>query len=418
MPGIARKPSFDTQSQIVDNRDRMSRNLKRGIGLFAEKQTNAQADHTMYRIDKANNKIEALEEKQFSELGFTERKHLQEWLAGEPGALGEELLIIQKEFDGFDETSERLDLLALDKLQRLVIIENKLDSGRDVVWQALKYASYCSSLKRDQIVDIFQRYLDRNGGGSAREKLIEFFDGKEIEELKLNAGNTQRVFLVATRFRKEVTSTAMWLLSHGIAVKCFKVAAYGLESNVLFRIDQVIPMPEAAEYMIGLAEKEAAEHASDNAYGEAQNLRFQFWTQALKAVKDSGCRLFDGVTPSPRGTAGTGAGIAGLWYEMKYRFEEIRVRLYIDKRESSEANKRIFDELFAQKNAIESKFGAQLDWNRMDDAKASAITYSRQFDGRDQANWPAMIEWLVTHMPKLEAAIQQPLLAVRQKGGK
>jgi hypothetical protein len=29
--------------------------------------------------------------------------------------LGEELLIIQKEFDGFEDTNERLDLLALDK---------------------------------------------------------------------------------------------------------------------------------------------------------------------------------------------------------------------------------------------------------------------------------------------------------------
>ncbi|MCV5555259.1 hypothetical protein OFN13_29650, partial [Escherichia coli] len=84
--------------------------------------------------------------KKFSELGFTERKHLQEWLAHEPSALGEELLIIQKEFDGFDDTRERLDLLALDKDGNLVIIENKLDdSGRDVVWQALKYASYCAS---------------------------------------------------------------------------------------------------------------------------------------------------------------------------------------------------------------------------------------------------------------------------------
>ena len=70
-------------------------------------------------------------------------------MAHEPSALGEELLIIQKEFDGFDDTRERLDLLALDKDGNLVIIENKLDdSGRDVVWQALKYASYCASLTK------------------------------------------------------------------------------------------------------------------------------------------------------------------------------------------------------------------------------------------------------------------------------
>jgi len=36
-------------------------------------------------------------------------------------------LIIQKEFDGFNDTRERLDLLALDKEGNIVIIENKLD---------------------------------------------------------------------------------------------------------------------------------------------------------------------------------------------------------------------------------------------------------------------------------------------------
>ncbi len=80
----------------------------------------------MYKIDKTLNRIEPLAEKSFSELGFKERQHLQEWLEHTPEALGEELLIIQKEFDGFNDTHERLDLLALDKDGNLVIIENKL----------------------------------------------------------------------------------------------------------------------------------------------------------------------------------------------------------------------------------------------------------------------------------------------------
>ncbi len=85
-------------------------------------------------------------------MGFGERSHLQEWLANNPEALGEEILIIQKEFDGFNDTNERLDLLGLDKQGNLVVIENKLDdTGRDVTWQVLKYASYCSTLKKEQI---------------------------------------------------------------------------------------------------------------------------------------------------------------------------------------------------------------------------------------------------------------------------
>ena len=64
----------------------------------------------MYVIDKENNKIDKIQSKTFHELGFKEREHLQEWIAKNPECLDEELLIIQKEFDGFNDTNERLDL--------------------------------------------------------------------------------------------------------------------------------------------------------------------------------------------------------------------------------------------------------------------------------------------------------------------
>src|SRR5690606_27464897 len=74
-----------------------------------------------------------------------------------------ELLIIQKEFSGFKDTNERLDLLALDKQGNLVVIGNKLDdSGREVAWQVLKYASYCSSLSTEDITQIYNSYLGDN----------------------------------------------------------------------------------------------------------------------------------------------------------------------------------------------------------------------------------------------------------------
>ena len=75
----------------------------------------------MYKVDRPNNSLQSLLEVSFSSLGFRERDHLQEWLAKNPQALTkkddkeDELLIIQKEFAGFDDTKERLDLLALDK---------------------------------------------------------------------------------------------------------------------------------------------------------------------------------------------------------------------------------------------------------------------------------------------------------------
>ena len=141
----------------------------------------------MYKINKTDNNVVKLEQRLFKELRIKEREHLQEWIAKNPEMLGEELLIIQKEYNGFNDTNERLDLLALDKEGGLVIIENKLDdSGRNVVWQALKYTSYCSTLTTSQIIKMYQAYL--NDAGSQEDSkmaILEFLEWED-EELLLN----------------------------------------------------------------------------------------------------------------------------------------------------------------------------------------------------------------------------------------
>ncbi len=176
----------------------------------------------MYLIDKKANRCIKIEKKKFSELGFKERDHLQEWIAAEPSMFGEDLLIIQKEFDGFSDTRERLDLLALDQKGNIVVIENKLDdTGKDVVWQSLKYASYCSSLGKEEIRGIFQDYLRKCGSeDSAEQNLSEFFQC-DYEDIIINKGTNQRIFLVAAMFRKEVTSTVLWLIPVQILCICY-----------------------------------------------------------------------------------------------------------------------------------------------------------------------------------------------------
>jgi len=65
-------------------------------------------DGTMYQIDRDTNNILRVTERRFSDLGLRERENLQEWIAKNPDVLGEDLLIIQKEFDGFSDTNEQV----------------------------------------------------------------------------------------------------------------------------------------------------------------------------------------------------------------------------------------------------------------------------------------------------------------------
>jgi hypothetical protein len=369
----------------------------------------------MYQIDKTSNSITALSAKGFGALGFSERAHLQEWIAKCPECLGEELLILAKEFDGFDETRERLDLLALDKQGGLVLIENKLDdSGRDVVWQALKYASYCSSLSKSQIVAIFQSHLAKNGGGDAQEKIEEFLDKEDYENLILNSGIDQRVILVAAHFRKEVTSTVLWLLQHGIRLQCIRATAFDNGGQIFLNMEQIIPTPEAEDFMIKVVEKEKEQQTTERTQLKRVKLRLAFWEQTLAALESAGVTLYSNVSPSKDHWLNAGSGLSGVPYEIIFSQKEARTDLKIG-RGSKEENKWLFDRLYEQKDSIEADFGAPLEWLRLDDKKVSGIRYRQDFDGYDQENWPEMIEWLTQHVKRLEKAFGGRLKPLGQK---
>jgi hypothetical protein len=357
----------------------------------------------MFRIDHVTNRISKLEAVTFSDLGFTERNHLQEWLANQPDALGEELLIIQKEFDGFDETRERLDLLALDKQGALVIIENKLDdSGRDVVWQSLKYASYCSTLSKSNIAEIYQRYLDRTEAGKdARALICEFLGEEDFGEVVLNSGNGQRVVMVAAQFRKEVTSTVLWLLGYKIPITCFRATPYRDGEALFLNIEQVIPLPEAEEFMIGMSEKEAEEQSSERGQASRHQLRTEFWLLALEKLKQSGVHLFGNVGASKDHWLNAGSGLSGAHYSMIFTRDAARVEFVLD-RVSKDQNKAMFDALFSRKEELEGRFGAPFEWRRNDDKKVSIISYGQSFEGHDRETWPEIAMWLVDHVQKLE----------------
>ncbi|GHX48789.1 membrane protein [Vibrio cholerae] len=378
----------------------------------------------MFTVNHQTNRISPVRAKKFSELGFSERKHLQEWLAHEPSALGEELLIIQKEFDGFDDTRERLDLLALDKDGNLVIIENKLDdSGRDVVWQTLKYASYCASLTKAQIVEIYQQYLDRYqpvtrevdplnvpqvAELNASQRICEFLDAPDLDEVKLNLGNSQRIMLVAANFRKEVTSTALWLLGQGISIACFKITPYSLGEQLLINIDQIIPTPEAKELMIGINAKEAEEKTTEVVLKNRHTVRREYWERALEAFQKSSCDLYDNISTSKDHWLCAGSGVTGCPFSLIFNQKELRVELWLS-RANSEENKWLFDELVKQRSQIDAAFGEPLEWLRLDDKKQSRIQYSIRVDGFNRDTWTQSVAWHLAQMTKLEKALKGPL---------
>lgn len=371
----------------------------------------------MYLINRQTNKVEKeLPERTFRELNFREREHLQQWIVGQPDLLGEELLIIQEEFDGFSETRERLDLLALDKEGNLVIIENKLDdTGRDVTWQVLKYASYCSTLKKEQIRSIYQNYLDRKGyEETAMEMLSEFFDGQDYADLSINQRQTQRIFLVAGSFRKEVTSTVLWLMNYKLRIKCFRASIYTLGEQILLDVEQVIPTPDTADYIISMADKAQEDLSTQTEKRQIEKLRKEFWTLFLERVRGI-TPIYQNISPSHDHWLSSGkTSISGVHYSCIAAVTYVGLELNIGT-PSKDDNERLLHALAEDQAAVEQQFGAPLQWLPRPKIKRSQILYRLEgVDIREQEDWEKMLDFLVDHMVRFEEALREPLQRVRK----
>ena len=327
-------------------------------------------------------------------------------MANEPAAFGEDLLIIQKEFNGFADTRERLDLLALDKDGNLVVIENKLDdSGRDVTWQALKYVSYCSSLSKEEIRGIFQEYLTSCKSDETAEQKLSDFYGKDYDELVLNKGAGQRIILVAAKYRKEVTSTILWLMNYNIRIHCFRVTPYMNGEELFLDFEQIIPMKDAEDYIIKMAEKAQDDLIIENRKRSTDDLKIEFWTALLKEMAQKG-DLFKNISPKKDGWITAGSGLSGVPYIFAISKAYARIELYIDMGDKAE-NKNLFDYLYKNNEAIETTFGQELKWERLDDKKACRISSSIDKNAYEKENWVFIISELVERMIDFEKTIRE-----------
>ena len=209
----------------------------------------------LFRINPESRESERIGEVEFSQLGFQERQHIQEWVAANPGILGEDLLIIGKEFSGFDRTNERLDLLAVDADGKLVVIELKRDdTGADVHWQAIKYASYLHRASPDDIIDMLTDY-EKVSESEAENRLLRHLDSDNLDILN----NDQHIILASHRFAPEVTSAVLWLnekIPGKDLITCVQLTPYrdAKTGSLYIQASTIIPVPGVEDYVIGVGD--------------------------------------------------------------------------------------------------------------------------------------------------------------------
>ena len=179
----------------------------------------------MYSIALPETKTaKSVGEVDFAALGLRERQDIQEWVAAHPDILDDNLLIITKEFSGFDLTSERADLVAVDKEGSVVVIELKRDdTGSNAHWQAIKYASYFRGASAEDIARLLSDYAGVEPS-EAEAQLARHLESDDLGDLN----RRQRVILASHRFAPEVTSAVLWLNDQAATdmITCVQLTPY------------------------------------------------------------------------------------------------------------------------------------------------------------------------------------------------
>ena len=200
----------------------------------------------------------------FSALGTLERQHLQAALRDSINAVtpGTETMVLTEEFGNWDGAKRRIDLLCLDSEGHLVVIELKRDDASHMELQSLRYAAMISTMRFDQAVETHRAYcISRGKDASAAEADIRSFLGAEVDG-PLAFQDTVRIVLAAFEFSTEVTTTVLWLNSMGLDIRCVQMRPYAVGQQTLVDIEQIIPLPQAAEYQVAIREKSQAQTAA------------------------------------------------------------------------------------------------------------------------------------------------------------
>jgi hypothetical protein len=156
-------------------------------------------------------------------------QELEEMIVAAPEILSADWMLIgQQEQTG---TGGRIDLLAIAPDASLVLIElKKKRTPREIVAQAIDYASWVERLTTDKITQIYRQYSD---GGSLDEAFANRF-GRKLEAESLNASH--QIVVVASELDAATERIISYLSDRDIAINAlfFQVFQHG-DSRLLSR---------------------------------------------------------------------------------------------------------------------------------------------------------------------------------------
>ena len=362
----------------------------------------------------------AVPEQSFTDMGIGERSDIQRLLRTQIEVLGDDLYVLSEEFAEWDDSKRRIDLLAIDKQAQIVVIELKrTQDGGHMELQAIRYASMVAAMTFQRAVEIHEVFLDRMGQPSvdARERMLHFLGWTAPNEDVF--ASDVRIVLVSEGFSKELTTAVLWLRDREIDIRCIRLRPYRADGKTLIDVQQVIPLPEAQDYMIRIREKEQQERRSRAARfsEESQQACVDYWEGVLAVIEPSG--ILEPEAKAPRKED----------IRFKVGWPDFHLKAYFS-RASPKAGVWLscrgdngfanYEALEAHRAEIERAMGGPVKWTADEDReKGSFYLPFPSFDANDKSDWPRQHKLIADGVLKFYRAVKpfvEPLVTGLPQG--
>jgi hypothetical protein len=157
------------------------------------------------------------------------------------------------------------------------------------------------------------------------------------------------------------------------------------------------------------------QHSADGSVSPLKQQQQRFW-QGVKDVLLARKSVVKPQKPHPQYWADYSLGRANTW--LCCSINRTKKTLWVDLSFRGPPGKVWFDQLYAQKDEIETKFGHPLSWQRLDGKKQSRVAYTREnTDPTDEADWPAQHAWVADQLERFHMIFRPYALALTDGGG-